>query len=53
VTTLVADGRFHPYTGPISNQAGEVIVPEGTTMTNEELAGVNAYVEGIGAALPN
>ena len=53
IAASIADGSFHPFTGPLTNQAGEVVVPEGVTMTNDELAGMNWYVEGITAALPN
>lgn len=52
VAASIADGSFHPFTGPIRNQAGEVVVPEGVVMTNEELAQMNWYVEGITATLP-
>ncbi|MCB1970159.1 MAG: BMP family ABC transporter substrate-binding protein [Geminicoccaceae bacterium] len=48
----IADGSFHPFTGPIRNQAGEVKVAEGTEMTHEELAGMNWYVEGVKGELP-
>jgi basic membrane protein A and related proteins len=53
IAASIDDGSFHPFTGPLRNQAGEVVVPEGVTMTNEELAAMNWYVEGITAALPN
>jgi simple sugar transport system substrate-binding protein len=52
IADSIKDGSFHPFSGPIKNQAGEVVVPEGTTMTNEELAGMNWYVEGITGTLP-
>ncbi len=53
ITASITDGSFHPFTGPLSNQAGEVVVPEGVTMTNAELAGMDWYVEGISGSLPN
>jgi basic membrane protein A and related proteins len=53
IAASIEDGSFHPFTGPLTNQAGEVVVPEGVIMTNEELAGMNWYVGGIKAALPN
>jgi basic membrane protein A and related proteins len=53
IAASIEDGSFHPFTGPLRNQAGEVVVPEGVTMTNEELAAMNWYVEGITAPLPN
>jgi len=48
----IADDSFHPFDGPIANQAGEIIVPEGTGMTHEELAQMNWYVQGIDDTLP-
>ena len=53
IAASIEDGSFHPFTGPLTNQAGEVVVPEGVTMTNAELAGMDWYVEGITSALPN
>jgi len=52
IAASIADGSFHPFTGPIRNQAGEVVIPEGTVMSNEELAGMNWYVEGIEGSVP-
>ena len=52
IADAIHDGSFHPFTGPIANQDGEVMVPEGTTMTNEELAQMNWYVQGIEGSLP-
>ncbi len=50
VATLKADissGKFHPFTGPIKNQAGEVVVADGVVMTDGELLGMDYYVEGV------
>lgn len=52
IRDAIADGSFHPFTGPIANQAGENMVPAGTVMTNEELAQMDWYIEGITATLP-
>lgn len=41
-----------PFTGPIKNQAGELMVEEGKEMTIKELAGMNWYVEGVEGELP-
>lgn len=49
VRKAIIDGSLHPFAGPISNQAGEVKVPEGTTMTDPELLGMDWYVEGVSA----
>jgi simple sugar transport system substrate-binding protein len=48
----IADGSFHPFQGPIRNQAGEVAVPEGETMTDKELTTMEWYVEGVVGKLP-
>ncbi|MEM1398523.1 MAG: BMP family ABC transporter substrate-binding protein [Pseudomonadota bacterium] len=45
----IIDGSFHPFTGPIKNQAGEVVVPEGETMSDADLAVMDWYVEGVEA----
>ncbi|NEU35913.1 BMP family ABC transporter substrate-binding protein, partial [bacterium LRH843] len=46
-------GEFHPFTGPIKDQSGTVRIPEGETATNEQLATMDWYVEGMTATLPN
>lgn len=35
------------FVGPIKNQAGEIVVPEGTTPTDGELLGMKYFVEGV------
>jgi len=42
-------GTLHPFTGPIKNQAGEVVVADGATMSDEELSVMDWYVEGVEA----
>lgn len=48
----IKDGSFHPFTGPINNQAGEEVLAAGQSFTNDELAGMNYYIEGIDAPFP-
>lgn len=48
----IESGAFHPFTGPIKDQAGAVKIPAGSTATNAELASMNYYVEGMTAKLP-
>jgi simple sugar transport system substrate-binding protein len=48
----IASGKLHPFAGPIKNQAGEVVVPEGETVSDEDLLSMNWYVEGIDDKLP-
>ncbi|MGP9822381.1 BMP family ABC transporter substrate-binding protein [Salinarimonas sp. NSM] len=52
VTESIRSGEFHPFTGPLKNQAGELKVPEGVSMTRAELASMNWYVEGMTANYP-
>ncbi|WP_290704104.1 BMP family ABC transporter substrate-binding protein [Amphritea sp.] len=46
------DGSVYPFTGPIKNKAGEVIVPEGTRLAYDELEKMSWYVEGIPSDIP-
>ncbi len=52
VGQAIVDGSLHPFQGPISNQAGEVVVAEGETVSDEDLLGMNWYVEGVQGELP-
>jgi simple sugar transport system substrate-binding protein len=48
----IIDGSLHPFAGPVKNQAGEVAIAEGAAATDEELLGMNWYVEGVQGKLP-
>ena len=48
----IKDGTLHPFAGPIFNQAGELVVPEGQVADDGMLAGMNFYVQGIEGELP-
>lgn len=52
VIEAINSGEFHPFTGPIKDQAGELRVPAGKEMTREELAVMDWYVEGLTAKVP-
>ncbi|MBC7193235.1 BMP family ABC transporter substrate-binding protein [Marinobacter sp.] len=52
VIESIDSGKFHPFTGPLKDQSGELRVPKGKTMTKEALAGMDWYVEGVTAKLP-
>ena len=41
------------FTGPIADQAGEIRVPEGQSMTDEELLSMNWFVEGVEGEIPS
>lgn len=48
----IKSGELHPFKGPITNQAGELVVKEGETATDEQILGMNWYVKGIDDRLP-
>lgn len=52
---IIADiksGAFHPFTGPIKDQAGVEKIAAGVTASQQELASMNYYVEGMQAQMP-
>lgn len=52
---LIADiieGKLHPFQGPVRNQAGEVVIPEGEIASDEQLLSMDWYVEGVQGQLP-
>ncbi|MCF8480080.1 MAG: BMP family ABC transporter substrate-binding protein [Rhodospirillum sp.] len=52
VREAIIAGTLHPFAGPIKNQAGEVVVPEGETLSDEKLLSMDWYVEGVQGELP-
>ena len=48
----ITSGEFHPFTGPIHNQEGEMVIGEGAVLDDGVLAGMNWYVKGIDDKLP-
>ena len=42
-------GTLHPFAGPVTNQAGEVVIAEGEHASDEELQKMDWYVEGVQA----
>jgi simple sugar transport system substrate-binding protein len=49
----IKSGEFHPFTGPMIDNSGKEVIPAGHTLTDAELGGVNWYVQGIDAKIPN
>ncbi|MDP7623473.1 MAG: BMP family ABC transporter substrate-binding protein [Rhodospirillales bacterium] len=45
-------GTVHPFTGPIKNQAGKIVVPAGKNADDGMLLGMNFYVEGVDGTIP-
>jgi basic membrane protein A len=48
----IKSGDFNPFTGPILNQAGDTVVPEGETATLEELLSTDYLVKGVLGDIP-
>jgi len=48
----IMDGSLHPFTGPITNQAGEVVVPEGETVSDEDLLSMDYFIQGVQGTIP-
>ena len=49
----LADGSYHAFTGPLNKADGSVFLADGETADDGTLAGMNFYVEGVGAEIPN
>lgn len=52
IIASIRSGEFHPFTGPIKDQTGQVRIPEGSVASDADLAGMDFYVEGIQSELP-
>jgi basic membrane protein A len=48
----IASGAFKPFTGPIKDQSGKVVIPPGKTATLKELLETNYFVEGVQGTIP-
>ncbi|MGD8966761.1 MAG: BMP family ABC transporter substrate-binding protein [Anaerolineae bacterium] len=48
----IVSGDLHPFTGPISDNEGELRVAEGERMTDEALLSFNWLVEGVVGQIP-
>jgi basic membrane protein A and related proteins len=48
----IAGGTYHPFTGPINKQDGSPFLAEGEVATDEQLVGMNFYLEGMVGDIP-
>ncbi|MCV3273641.1 BMP family ABC transporter substrate-binding protein [Roseobacter sinensis] len=48
----IADGSYHPFTGPLKKQDGSDWLADGEVADDGTLAGMNFYVEGITGEIP-
>ncbi|MBE9637783.1 BMP family ABC transporter substrate-binding protein [Salipiger mangrovisoli] len=49
----IAAGTYHPFTGPINKQDGSAWLADGEVAEDGVLAGMDFYVEGLTAEIPN
>lgn len=49
----IKSGSYHPFTGPLNKQDGSPWLAEGQVATDEELSGLNFYVEGMSGEIPS
>lgn len=49
----IADGSYHPFTGPLNKQDGSVWLADGEVADDGTLGGMSFYVEGINGEIPN
>jgi simple sugar transport system substrate-binding protein len=50
--SLIAQGKLHPFAGPINDQSGKQMVPAGKAMSDGEMLGMKWYVKGVQGKLP-
>ena len=48
----IADGSYHPFTGPLKKQDGSDWLADGEVADDGTLAGLNFYVEGLTGEIP-
>ncbi len=48
----IVAGKLHPFAGPVKKQDGAVVVPAGQNMSDDRLAVMDYYVEGVQGQLP-
>ncbi|WP_256856709.1 BMP family ABC transporter substrate-binding protein [Variovorax sp. KK3] len=48
----IAEGRLHPFAGPVLDQEGKVRVAAGQTISGADLANMNYLVQGVEGLLP-
>ena len=49
----IKSGNFHPFTGPLKDQSGKIIVAAGQAPTDAELLGMSYFVKGVQGTIPH
>ena len=52
IKTGLKAGTFHPWTGPIVDQAGKELIAKGVVADDKFLSGVNFYLKGVEGKVP-
>ena len=52
LAAAIADGTYHPFTGPLNKQDGTAWLADGVVANDGELAGMGFFVEGITGDIP-
>ncbi len=52
VVAGLRSGEIDPFAGPIVNQAGETVIGEGETLTDDEIRAQNYFYQGIEVSMP-
>ncbi|TVQ33218.1 MAG: BMP family ABC transporter substrate-binding protein [Geminicoccaceae bacterium] len=52
VRTSIVDGTYDPFQGPIMAQDGSVMFEDGHVPSDDEIRGMNRYVEGVVGSIP-
>ena len=52
VKASLIEGKFRVFTGPIHNQAGELVIDQGEIPSDQELLSMNYFVEGVLGEIP-
>lgn len=45
-------GKLHPFTGPLKDNTGKILVAAGKTLSDADLRKMNVYVEGVEGTVP-
>lgn len=48
----IAEGKFHPFNGPVVDQEGATKIADGETISDGDLLGINWLVKGVETRLP-
>ncbi len=48
----IMSGKRHSFQGPVKDQSGKVVIPEGKSATDEQILKMDWYVEGVQGKVP-